>query len=254
MDERQATRIIVPHGTDLPPPAPGVRHVRVPLVGIVISDDDLRERVDHYFHWPMIVLALAILPLLAIEVYRKPTGAMQFAIEIGFAVIWLAFVVEFSWKITIAESRIEYVRRNWFDLVIILLPLLRPLRAFRATQGLARSTRVFRLRGVGMKCARYVFTILIGLKATDRLLQRIGLKSSDERKDAEKMTRHELTRAVKRLRRRNDAWEQWYEAHERYVERHGGACYLAPPPAQDEPADDTPHLSDEAVEGSPPAP
>ena len=151
------------------------------------------------------------------------------------------------------ESRIEYVRRNWFDVVIILLPLLRPLRAFRATQGLARSTRVFRLRGVGMKCARYVFTILIGLKATDRLLQRIGLKSSDERKDAEKMTRHELTRAVKRLRRRNDAWEQWYEAHERYVERHGGACYLAPPPAQDEPADDTPHLSDEAVEGSPPA-
>ena len=253
MDERQATRIIVPHGTDLPPPAPGVRHVRVPLVGIVISDDDLRQRVDRHFHWPMIVLALAILPLLAIEVYRKPTGAMQLAIEIGFAVIWLAFVVEFAWKIAIAESRIEYVRRNWFDVVIILLPLLRPLRAFRATQGLARSTRVFRLRGVGMKCARYVFTILIGLKATDRLLHRIGLKSDDERKDAEKMTRNELTRAVKRLRRCNDAWERWHEAHERYVERHGGACYLAPRPAQDDPADDTPPLSDEAVGGSPPA-
>jgi hypothetical protein len=137
--------------------------------------------------------------------------------------------------------------------VIILLPLLRPLRAFRATQGLARSTRVFRLRGVGMKCARYVFTILIGLKATDRLLHRIGLRSDDERKDAEKMTRHELTREVKRLRRHNDGWEQWYDAHERYVERHGGACYLAPRPSPDEPAGDTPPLSDEAVEGSPPA-
>ncbi len=253
MDEKRTKRIIVPHGTVLPPPAPGVRHVRVPLVGIVISDDDLRQRVEHVFHWPMIVLALAILPLLAIEVYRQPTGAMQLAIEIGFGVIWIAFVVEFVWKITIAESRIEYVRRNWFDVVIILLPLLRPLRAFRATQGLARSTRVFRLRGVGMKCARYVFTIVIGLKATDRLLHRIGLKSDDERKDAEKMTRHELMRAVKRLRRRNDAWEQWYEAHERYVEQRGGACYLAPRPQEAEPADDEPLLPDPAAEAPPPA-
>jgi hypothetical protein len=253
MEEKRAKRVVVPHGTVLPPPAPGVRHVRVPVVGIVIADDDLRQRVDHYFHWPMIVLALAILPLLAIEVFRQPIGALKFAIEVGFGVIWLAFVVEFGWKIAIAESRVEYVRRNWFDVVIILLPLLRPLRAFRATQGLARSTRVFRLRGVGMKCARYVFTILIGLKATDRLLQRIGLKSSDERKDAEKMTRHELMRELKRLRRHNDGWEQWYEAHARYVERHGGACYLAPRPSPDEPAGDTPPLSDEAVEGSPPA-
>jgi hypothetical protein len=137
MDEKRAKPVVVPHETALPPPAPGVRHVRVPLVGVVISDDDLRQRVDHYFHWPMIVLALAILPLLAIEVFRQPTGAVKLAIEIGFGVIWLAFVVEFAWKIAIAESRVEYVRRNWFDVVIILLPLLRPLRAFRATQGLA---------------------------------------------------------------------------------------------------------------------
>jgi hypothetical protein len=253
MDEKRAKRIIMPRGAALPPPAPGVRHVRVPLVGIVISDDDLRQRVDHLFHWPMIVLALAILPLLAIEVYGQPTGALKLAIEIGFAVIWLAFVVEFVWKITIAESRVEYVRRNWFDVVIILLPLLRPLRAFRATQGLARSTRAFRLRGVGMKFVRYAFTIVIGMKATDRLLHRIGLRSDDERKDAEKMTRHELIREAKRLRRRNDAWEQWYEAHERYVERHGGACYLAPRPQEGEPAADQPPLSDTAPEAAPPA-
>ncbi len=253
MDEKPGKRVIVPHGKVLPPPAPGVRHVSVPLVGVVISDDDLRQRVEQVFHWPMIVLALAILPLLAIEVFRQPTGALNVAIEIGFGVIWIAFVVEFVWKITIAESRVEYVRRNWFDVVIILLPLLRPLRAFRATQGLARSTRVFRLRGVGMKCARYVFTIVIGLKATDRLLHRIGLKSDDERKDAEKMTRQGLIREVKRLRHRNDGWEQWYEAHERYVEQHRGPCYLAPRPQEAEPADDEPPLSDPAAEAPPPA-
>jgi hypothetical protein len=249
MDEKRKQPVIVPRGTVLPPPAPGVRYVRVPLLGIVISDDDLRQYVDHVFHWPMIVLALAILPLLAIEVWRPPTGMLRLVIEFGFGVIWLAFVVEFVWKITIAESRPEYVRRNWFDVVIILLPLLRPLRAFRATQGIARSTRVFRLRGVGMKCARYVFTIVIGLKATDRLLQRIGLKAHDGRKDAEKMTRYELMDEVKRLRQRNDAWERWYDEHDRFVEQHGGACYVAPRPREDEPADDEQSVSDAAAEG-----
>ncbi|MHC4421614.1 MAG: hypothetical protein ACYS1E_13580 [Planctomycetota bacterium] len=161
MDEKRRHPAIVPHGTALPPPAPGVRHVPVALVGIVISDDDLRQRVDRFFHWPMIVLALAILPLLAIEVFRAPAGALKWAIEIGFAVIWLAFVIEFVIKITIAECRLEYIRRNWLDIVIILVPLLRPLRAFRATQGLARTTRVFKMRGVGMKCARYIFTVIV---------------------------------------------------------------------------------------------
>ena len=104
---------------------------------------------------------------LAIEVFRAPEGPLQWAIEIGFGIIWLAFVVEFVIKITIAECRLEYIRRNWLDLVIIAVPLLRPLRAFRATQGLARTTRVFKMRGVGMKCARYIFTVILGLKLTD---------------------------------------------------------------------------------------
>jgi hypothetical protein len=185
----------------------------------------------------MIVLALAVLPLLAIEIWRPPTGAMRWAVEIGFGIIWFAFVVEFVIKIGIAEHRVEYVRRNWLDLVIILLPLLRPLRAFRATQGITKTTRVFRLRGVGMKCAKYIFTIVIGLEATERMLQRVGLKSDEQRKDPMKMTRHELMREISHLRRRTDAWEAWYDAHERYVEQHHGACYVAPRPQADDAAD-----------------
>ena len=76
----------------------------------------------------MIILALAILPLLVFELVRRPEGAMRTAMQIGFAIIWLAFVIEFVIKIAIAESRVEYVRRNWIDLIVILVPVLRPLR------------------------------------------------------------------------------------------------------------------------------
>jgi hypothetical protein len=238
VDEERPRPIYVTREAALPPPPPGVRYVSVPFGGIVIADDDLRDHVENLVHWPMIVLALAVLPLLAIEIWRSPTGPLQWAIDIAFGIIWLAFVVEFVIKIAIAEDRIEYVRRNWLDLVIIALPLLRPLRAFRATRGIARTTRIFRLRGVGMKCARYIFTIVIGLEATDRLLARVGLKAQDRRKDPAHMTRYELVREIKQLRRRTDAWEAWHDAHDTYVQQHHGACYIAPRPKIDEPADE----------------
>jgi len=121
MAEPDRRRTIVPHDTKLSPPRPGVRYVSVPLIGIVIADDMVRRRVARRFHWPMIVLALGILPLLLVEFLQSPeTGTpLRYAVDIGFAVIWLAFVIEFVIKITIAESRPEYVRRNWLDLIII---------------------------------------------------------------------------------------------------------------------------------------
>ncbi|NNF44006.1 MAG: hypothetical protein HKO59_10060 [Phycisphaerales bacterium] len=224
------TSSIVPYGTRLPPPTPGMRYVPVRPLGIIVSDDHLRRRVNRFFHWPMIILALAILPLLVIELLKKPEGWMDIAIKIGFAVIWFAFVVEFIIKILIAESRFEYAKRNWIDLVIILVPVLRPLRA----AAVVRTTRVFKLRGVGLKGARYLFTIVIGLEATERLLDRWGISIKRQRKLPTEMTRHELIRELKQLRRLTDDWQAWHERHDEHVMTHGGACFVEPPPTLDE--------------------
>ena len=59
--------------SDLPPPRPGVRHVKLKRVGVLVADDELRQRVDRLFHRPMIFLALLVLPVLAIEhLYLNP--------------------------------------------------------------------------------------------------------------------------------------------------------------------------------------
>ena len=239
-------RHFVSAGTPLPPPRPGVRHVRVPVGRrIVIADDDLRTRVDRLFHWPMIILALLILPLLAIDLIllqnhpeRHGTMLWWFCVT-GLAIIWLAFLVEFIIKIAIAECRIEYARRNWLDIVIIVMPMLRPLRV--AT--VAKTTRAFTLRGVGMKFARYVFTAVIGLEATERMLQRIGIKPKVGRQDPSSMTRHQLVRELSRLRATTDAWEIWYEAQRAHIETQGDVGPLAAKPALPdarEPAGDDP--------------
>jgi hypothetical protein len=219
--------VIVPKGTVLPPPRPGVRYVRVPMLGIVISDDNLRYRVGRRFYWPMIILALLVLPLLASE-YLVIQHLSETDKKIAYNVVYiteafisLAFLVEFMVKVTIAEDRIEYIRRNWLDIIIILLPFLRALRVVRAGTTMARTTRAFRLRGVGMKAARYVFTIVIGLEATDRLLQRVGIKRRKGRRKPERMTRHQLMDEVTRLRKVADGWHDWYTDRVEFEKDHG---------------------------------
>jgi len=233
VDRSFERRALMPRDVTLPPPEPGVRYVRVPLrYVIVIADDPLRDRVDRFFHWPMIILALLMLPLLAWEFISTPQwGTWQWwASAIAFALIWTAFLVEFVIKIAIAESRLEYVKRNWLDVLILALPLLRPLRI----SYLARTSRVFTLRGVGMKCLRYVVTIIVGLEATDRMLERLGVKVKKGRRDPRAMTRHELMSEVTRLRRLTDRWNEWYELHGDHVKRHGTcAPFREPRPCED---------------------
>ncbi len=221
-------RVRVPRGTVLPPPVPGERRVNVRIFGIVVADDLVRDRVDRVFHWPMIVLALAMLPLLLVEFIRKPEGWYQWSLDIGFAIIWLAFVIEFVIKISIAESRIEYARRNWLDLVIILVPVLRP---FRAASSVSRTTRVFKLRGIGMKFLKYFFTFIIGFEATDRMLERVGIKLKKELKDPKEMTRYQLMDEVRTRRKSDTAWCEWYEAHCAFL-REYHAAYVVRMPSQ----------------------
>jgi hypothetical protein len=239
MESPPRQRAIVPRGTVLPPPPPGVRYVPVVFLGIVISDDPLRARVDNFFHVPMIVLALLFLPLFGIEHLAKEylagdlEATVRFWTLIGALSIAFAFLVEFVTKVTIAESRFEYCRRNWLDIVIICLPFLRLFRVAR----LARTVRVFRLRGVGMKLLRHVLTLVVGLKYTERLLDRIGLHVGPHRMDPTKMTRMQIIDEIRKLRKAVDAWEGWFKAYQQFAAKHDG---FEPLPAKPE----TPDMSE----------
>ena len=229
-------------GTVLPPAPPGTRNLRVRGLGIVIADDDLRERVERRFHWPMILLALAVLPLLAIELLQKPTGRIEFWVEFGFWVIWIAFLVEFVIKIAIAESRWEYVKRNWLDVVVILVPLLRPLRL----TSLSRTIRLFKLRGVGFKLARSVVMLFVSFEIADRLLRRLGIERPKKplHPPPNKMTRYMLMDEVAAGRKRLEQWEVWYAEHTGFLESQGVLTYEVP--------DDAPHLGEGAAQADAP--
>ncbi len=236
----------VPVGTQLPPPPPGTRHVRAPGLGIVIADDDVRERVERTFHWPMILLAVAVLPLLALEVQGDLPKDLAVWVDVGFGLVWVAFLIEFVVKIAVAESRWEYVKRNWLDLVVILLPVLRVLRI----SALGRSVRLLRLRGVALKAARSAMTLFVTFSVADRLLRRLGVErdARPDRPPPASMTRYALIDEVSALRARNDRWAAWYEQHRAFLEARGVLTYALPDEDEAHPEAEAPVTADAAAD------
>lgn len=54
-----------------------------------------------------------------------------FALEITTWATWLVFALDLVVRFVLFEDRSLFLRRHWFDLAVILLPLLRPLRLLR---------------------------------------------------------------------------------------------------------------------------
>ena len=46
-------------------------------------------------------------------------------------IAWGIFVVDLLVRLTLADERLRYLGRHWYDLLVIVLPLLRPLRLLR---------------------------------------------------------------------------------------------------------------------------
>jgi voltage-gated potassium channel len=103
---------------------------------------------------PMLLLALAMIPLLALPAMVSLSSATtELLVRVEWA-IWAVFATDLSIRTYLAPRRARYLLAHWFDVLIVVLPFLRPLR-------IARSARVLRaftaLRLVG-PLARVVLT------------------------------------------------------------------------------------------------
>ena len=82
----------------------------------------------------MLALALAFLPIVVVPLLVELPAASRQALEGAAWLIWAAFVAEYGIKLYLAPDRRHMVRTHVLDLVIIVFPFLRPLRALRALQ------------------------------------------------------------------------------------------------------------------------
>ena len=118
------------------------------------------ERLDQLLALPMLVLTVAFLIVMVLPVLFPdlPPGARAAlaATDMG---IWAAFLAEYLARLLVAPDPRAFITRNVFDLLLVVIPVLRPLRLLRSVRLLraARLTRIGRhldpcRRGDGTRC------------------------------------------------------------------------------------------------------
>lgn len=173
-----ASAVVPPIGMGIPSMAWQGR-LWIPILHWTHPGKQTTQTLTRFFGKPMIVIALLILPILLLQFVFKSLVAehfwIQMLIHIATGFIWFAFTVEFILMLGVNDKKLQYVKKNWIDLAIILLPLISFLRGFRVLrlakltkiQKLAKMGRIYRMRGLGTK----LFRALLMFQVVNRVLR-----------------------------------------------------------------------------------
>lgn len=104
-------------------------------------DGEALQRFERATELPLLVLALAMVPLLVLPLLVGLPAGVEAAFEAADWLVWAVFAVDYLVRLALAPDRRRFLRREWPDLVIVVIPFLRPLRLARS----ARALRVLRL-------------------------------------------------------------------------------------------------------------
>jgi hypothetical protein len=93
---------------------------------------ELRRRWEKATDWPLMVAAVVFLAAYALPVLDPdlPTWLLDFCRWLSW-ITWGIFVIDLVLRLALADERLRYLGRHWYDLLVIVLPLLRPLRLLR---------------------------------------------------------------------------------------------------------------------------
>jgi voltage-gated potassium channel len=109
---------------------------------------------------PLMLLAILFVVVLVLPLAHPITPAEASLLSLANAVIWCAFAIDYLARLYLAQDRWRFVRGHPLDLVVVLVPFLRPLR-------LARLARLLRLVRV------YALVVTATRRAGARAVQRV---------------------------------------------------------------------------------
>ena len=111
-------------------------------------NDGLLGRWEQRSNLPLLVLATAMLPLLVLPLISNLSDHTEQLFVYAEWGIWAVFAFDLAARLWLAENRVLFLRRNWIDVLIVVVPFLRPLRLLRAVIVVARIWELLDRRGV----------------------------------------------------------------------------------------------------------
>lgn len=109
----------------------------------------LLVQCERWLEVPMFLLVLVMIVTLLLPLVMSLSASTYYMLEITNRIIWAIFAIELTVRTFLAEKKIAYLKKNWIDVLIVVLPLLRVFRIFRIVRILRvlRFVRVFVLFG-----------------------------------------------------------------------------------------------------------
>lgn len=96
-----------------------------------------QARWQQLTEWPLAIVAAVFLATYAWEVIADLQGPEAVAAEVIIWLTWSVFLVDYFVNLSLAEQRWRWFYTHLFDLAIVVLPMLRPLRLLRLVTILA---------------------------------------------------------------------------------------------------------------------
>ncbi len=106
---------------------------------------------------PLTVLAILWLPVLVVPFVVHLSAGLAMTFNFIDYFVWALFAVEYLVKLYLSSSRSAFVKHHLFDLVVVAVPVLRPLRALRLLR-LFNLTRAGVVLANGLRRARSMLT------------------------------------------------------------------------------------------------
>src|SRR5215213_9333567 len=92
----------------------------------------LGRRWERVIEWPLMIAAVVFLAAYAAPILNPdlPSWLLDLCRSLSW-ITWGLFVVDIVVRLVLADERVRYLVRHWYDVLVLALPLLRPLRLLR---------------------------------------------------------------------------------------------------------------------------
>ena len=110
----------------------------------VSESPDRLQKIERRTELPLMLASFALMPIIT-GLYCWDLSAVETRIYTVLEIaIWALFAFTFIIKLAIAPSKLGYLRRNWPEVLLVLIPVLRPLRIIAAIMFVVRDVSRWR--------------------------------------------------------------------------------------------------------------
>lgn len=110
-----------------------------PDVRGMTAREQLAERIAMHLDLPVTVGGILLVLVVIADRSTPPDSALATLWTVASWSLWSLFVCEFLLRMIIAPSTTDFLRRNWWQALFLVLPFLRFLRGFSRSARLARA-------------------------------------------------------------------------------------------------------------------